>query len=68
MSKIIRDYQWPSSFYTYRKYVNKKETDNKKKLKIIEGFFKKHLFNHKVFLFPSARACIALIIRYLKKV
>ena len=66
MSKIIRDYQWPSSFLTYRKYVNKKETDNKKKLKIIEDFFKKQLFNHKVFLFPSARACIALIIRYLK--
>ena len=41
MSKIIRDYQWPSSFLTYRKYVNKKERfNNKKKLKIIEDFLK----------------------------
>ena len=40
----IRDYQWPSSFIKHKKYVNKiSQKENKKKLIIIENFFKKKL-------------------------
>tara|TARA_B100000963_G_C22587553_1_gene653864 strand:+ start:531 stop:1517 length:987 start_codon:yes stop_codon:yes gene_type:complete len=63
----IRDYQWPSSFIKHKKYVNKiSQKENKKKLIIIENFFKKKLYFNNVFLFPSARACIATVLRYLK--
>ena len=66
MYKSIKDYQWPSSFLQEKKYIKKKQINNSMKLRIIENFFKKQFFEQNVFLFPSARSCIGLIIRYLK--
>ncbi len=66
MNKGIKDYQWPSSFLENKKYLKKKQSNNIIKLSTIENFFKKQFFEQNVFLFPSARSCIALIIRYLK--
>ena len=68
MKNNIKDYQWPSSFIRFDKKYNFKKRNilNFKKLNRIENFFRDE-FNHKnLHIFPSARACIALVLRYLK--
>ena len=66
MKKKVVDYQWPSALgkkYNFNDKISLK--DNKKKLIKIENFFKKK-FGYNVKLFPSGRAAIATIIRFLK--
>lgn len=66
MKKKVADYQWPSALgkkYNFNHKISLK--DNKKKLIKIENFFKKK-FGYNVKLFPSGRAAIATIIRFLK--
>ena len=60
------DYQWPSSFIkkTENKYKNSKRK-NSLFLKEIENFFEEKV-GFPCLLFPSARASISAIIRYLK--
>ena len=62
----LKDYQWPSSFTKNPKYIkkNSKQNYNTKLNKIEEFFTKKYGYNS--ILVPSARAGIALILRYLK--
>ena len=67
MKNKIRDYQWPSSFIKTKSFINKNlQINNGYKLKKIENFFKDRLYNYDLFLFPSARASIAVVLRYLK--
>ncbi len=67
MKNIVKDYQWPSSFTgPQRKYSIKYESKiDYKLLNSIEKFFQKH-YGYKTILFPSARAGIASILRFLK--
>jgi putative PLP-dependent aminotransferase (TIGR04422 family) len=69
MKNIVEDYQWPSSFIFARsnrkyhiKYQKKIDT---KLIYEIESYFKKE-YGFKAVLFPSARAGIASVLRYLK--
>lgn len=65
--KTVKDYQWPSFLLrSNQKYNNKFE--KKIDLKLInklEDFFQKH-YDFKIVLFPSARAGIGSILRFLK--
>ena len=60
------DYQWPSAYTIKPDFVRSKINHNSfKYLKEIEHFFSKK-FQYEVKLFPSARAAIAVILRYLQ--
>ena len=66
MTKNIIDYQWPSAFQKkiiFNGFLSLKKNVNK--ILFIENFFKKK-FGYDVKLFPSARSCIGVILRYLK--
>ena len=66
MKKEVTDYQWPSAFGQNCNFNDKISfNDNKKKLIKIENFFEKKL-GYNVKLFPSGRAAIAIILRFLK--
>lgn len=67
MKKNVKDYQWPSSLNnSHRKYNIKYESKNGHKLiENIENYFQKK-YHYKTILFPSARAGIASILRFLK--
>ena len=66
MPQNIQDYQWPSAFGKRYNFVNKISAyNNKKNLKRIENFFK-NKFGYNVKVFPSGRAAIATILRFLK--
>jgi putative PLP-dependent aminotransferase (TIGR04422 family) len=67
MKNNIKDYQWPSFFILPKqKYLIKLEKKNCNKLIYdLENFFEKS-YGFKVILFPSARAGIASILRFLK--
>ena len=67
MNNNVNDYQWPSSFISSNQKYNTKY-ENKIDIKLIneiEIFFQKN-YGFKVILFPSARAGIASILRFLK--
>ncbi len=67
MEKKIKDYQWPSFFISSRqKYLlNLEKKDNTKLINTIESYFENY-YGYKIILFPSARAGIASILRFLK--
>jgi len=66
MPQNIQDYQWPSAFGKRYNFINKISAyNNKKSLKRIENFFK-NKFGYDVRVFPSGRAAIATILRFLK--
>ena len=65
-NKHLFDYQWPSAFTQKNIFdLKKKKNDNKKYIIKIENFFYKR-FGYQTKLFPSGRAAIAVILRYLK--
>ena len=67
MKNIVKDYQWPSCFITPNKeYISKyeKKFDNKL-INSIESYFQEQ-YGFRVVLFPSARAGIGSILRFLK--
>ena len=69
MKNIVEDYQWPSSA-TFARLHRKYHIKYEKKIDIkligeIESYFQKE-YGFKAILFPSARAGIASILRYLK--
>lgn len=67
MKNKIKDYQWPSFFISSKqKYlINLEKKDNSKLIDLIENYFKKY-YGYNIILFPSARAGIASILRFLK--
>ncbi len=66
MQKNIKDYQWPSNFRSSTRFIEKvSNKNNRKKIKKIENFFTNKL-GHQAKLFPSGRAAIATILRFLK--
>tara|TARA_B100000787_G_scaffold93749_1_gene69217 strand:+ start:175 stop:1146 length:972 start_codon:yes stop_codon:yes gene_type:complete len=67
MKSKIKDYQWPSFFISSnQKYNSKNEKKiNLKLINKIEDFFHKY-YGFKIILFPSARAGIGSILRFLK--
>ncbi len=63
--KLI-DYQWPSAFIVEKDFANTKiKLNNRKELKRIEDFFTNKL-GCQAKLFPSARAAISVILKFLK--
>lgn len=67
MNKNIRDYQWPSSFISpsqkfEQRFINKIDKNLVNKL---ENFFQNYYGSY-IILFPSARAGLASILRFLK--
>tara|TARA_B110000046_G_scaffold177784_1_gene205007 strand:+ start:31 stop:1002 length:972 start_codon:yes stop_codon:yes gene_type:complete len=67
MNNRIKDYQWPSFFISSKqKYlIELEKKDNSKLINELENYFEKY-HGYKVILFPSARAGIASILRFLK--
>ncbi len=62
----LKDYQWPSSFIRNPKFINNlKNKAFKNKRDKIEDYFS-YIYGNFPILFPSARAAIAAILRYLK--
>ena len=67
MKNIVKDYQWPSFFIRSNQNYNIKN-EKKIDLKLInelENYFQKY-YSFKIILFPSARASIGSILRFLK--
>ena len=67
MKSEIKDYQWPSSFANQNiKYnIQYEKKISYKLIGQIESYFQTH-YDYKIILFPSARAGIASILRFLK--
>ena len=67
MKSKIKDYQWPNFLISSKqKYLIKLEKKNNSKLiNELENYFEKY-YGYKIILFPSARAGIASILRFLK--
>lgn len=67
MKKIVKDYQWPSFFISLKqKYlINLEKNDSSQLINKLENYFEKY-YGYKIILFPSARAGIASILRFLK--
>ena len=67
MKNNIKDYQSPSSFITSNQkyYTEYEKKINCKLIDELEGYLQKH-YGFKIILFPSARAGIASILRFLK--
>ena len=67
MKNNIKDYQWPSSFILPKQkyYIKYEKKIDSKLINDLEKFFQKY-HGFKVILFPSARAGIASILRFLK--
>ena len=67
MKNNIKDYQWPSSFILPKQkyYIKYEKKIDSKLINDLEKFFQKY-YGFKVILFPSARAGIASILRFLK--
>lgn len=67
MKSKIKDYQWPNFLISSKqKYLIKLEKkDNSKLINELENYFEKY-YGYKIILFPSARAGIASILRFLK--
>lgn len=64
--KQLLDYQWPSAFIKNKKLSSHQPAIyQKKEIKNIENFFFRK-FGYKTKLFPSARAAIAIILKFLK--